>query len=199
VASLQQLILERTPEAAYRRLAETLDPQVDLRTLARVLGTLGVSLLRQFHDREGVSLHVLLGAVALERLVEWTDPEHLAILVSQQAHQLWWCRQCAHLPPILTCIDPSQLGLIEAVATGDVTLAQRAARSVSVDAERFWADAWRLLGESISRRDEQWPRALGVLGAIAWRCGRAAVSPDDAAALATVFADLAHHRDRITA
>jgi hypothetical protein len=198
IGSLQGLLLADSPEAAYRCFAQHLDATIDLRALARVLGALAVNVLRQFHDRVGQTLHVLLGATALERLAEWMAPDHYATLAAQLAHQLWWCRQRANLPPIRTCIDPTQLPFAEAVATGDVTLAQRAARAASQRAQPFWEEAWRLLAESIARRDEQWPRALGVVGAIAWRSGREAVSPDDAAALATVFADLAHQRERIT-
>lgn len=199
MASLQALLTEPTPEGAYRVLCEHIDPRVDLRTLGRVLGTLGVAMLRQFHDRDGQALHVLLGAVALERLVSFIDPQVWTVLAAQLAHQLWWCRRGAHLSPILTCIDPTRLGLGEAVASGDVTLAQRAARAASAEPARFWAEVWALLGACVAQRDDFWPRALGAVSAIAWRSGRDAVSPDDAAALATVFADIAHHRERIFA
>ncbi len=197
LASLQALLVEETPERAYRCLAEHLDPRIDLPRIGHVIGALALTLLRQFHDREGLALHVLLGSVAIERLAEWAEPEHLATLVAQLAHQLWWSRQKAQLPPVLMCLDSTPLPLVDAVRSGDVTLAQRAARSASQNAAGFWEDAWQLLADSISRRDEHWPRALGMASAIAWRGGANTVSPDDAAALASVFADMAHQRDRI--
>lgn len=197
VAGLTQLLSEPTPEGAYRCLAEHLDPSVDLRTLAHVLGTLAVAVLRQFHDRDGMVLHVLLGANSLESLSALIAPEDLVIALAQLGHQLWWCRQRAHLPPIRTCIDPTPAVFRPAVASGDVTLAQRAARSLSTQPAAFWSEVWELLAESVARRDEDWPRALAITSAIAARAAGSAISPDDAAALAAVVTDMAHHRERV--
>jgi hypothetical protein len=197
MAGLQRLLSEVSAEGAYRCLAEHLDPRFDLRTLAHVLGTLAVAVLRQFHDRDGDVLHVLLGATGLERLCGSVDPELIATALAQLGHQLWWCRQRAHLPPIRTCIDPSQPGLRAAITSGDVTLAQRAARALSNTPSAFWTEVWALLEESLARRDEEWPRALSVVGTILYRSGTAAISPDDAAALAAVVTDMVHQRERI--
>jgi hypothetical protein len=197
VVSLQGLLLETTPEGAYRCLAEHLDPHVDLSTLARVLGTLAVAVERQFHDREAMALHVLLGTTALERLAPLMDAEVTALLMAQLSHQLWWCRQRSHLVPIRNCIDPTSRPFREAVASGDISLAQRAARTLSQDPQAFWQETWILLADSISRQDEELPRALGVVSAIAYRSGKGMVSPDDAAALAACFAGIAHQRDRV--
>ncbi len=197
VGGLKQLLLSLAPDAAYRCLAEHLDPRFDLRTLCHVLGTLSVTVLRQFHDRDGLVLHVLLGANGLERICEHCEPDLVAMALAQLGLQLWWCRQRAHLPPIRTCIDPAQPELRSAVASGDVTLAQRAARSLSHEPARFWTCIWELLTESVSRRDEDWPRAVSTASAIACRTGTGSVSPDDAAALAAVMTDMAHHRERI--
>jgi len=197
VASLQGLLLETTPEGAYRCLAEHLDPHLDMRTLARVLGTLAIAVQRQFHDRDAVALHVLMGASALERLAPLIEPELVASLMAQLSHQLWWCRQRSQLVPIRNCIDPTSWPFRAAVASGDISTAQRAARTLSQEPQGFWQETWILLGDSISRHDEELPRALGVISALAWRSGRGAVSPDDAAALAACFAGIAHQRDRI--
>ncbi|MBA2482009.1 MAG: hypothetical protein H0V44_15190 [Planctomycetes bacterium] len=194
VATLQSLLDEPTAQGAYRRIAEHLGPSVDLKTLNHVLGALAIQVMLRFHDRDGTALQVLLGTVACEQLVAWMPPEHLAILTSQLAHQLWWCRHESSLPPVLVCIDPSSAPMVEAVTSGDVTLAQRAARVEARVSEQFWESAWRLVTASIKRQDDEWPSALRLVSAIAWRTGSQAVSPDDAAALAAVLAAYAHHR-----
>jgi hypothetical protein len=197
VANMQGLLNESSPQGAYRRLAEYLGPNVDLHTLGWVLGALSVSILVRFHDPDDRAMHVLLGSVACQQLTKLLPPEHLVVLASQLAHQLWWCRQRASLPPVLTCIDGAATSMIDAVNSGDVTLAQRAARTAARQPELFWDGVWRLLTDSIERRDEHWTRALGVTTAIAWRTGDNAVSPDDAAALAAILAAMAHQRDRV--
>jgi hypothetical protein len=197
VASLNGILSEADPAAAYRCLAEHLDPSVDLPTLSWVLGALSVNVLVRYHDPENVTLHVLLGTIASERLAGMIPPEPQATLLAQLAHQLWWCRQRANLPPVRTCLDASTVALVAAVNSGDLTLAQRAARLAAREPATFWAASWELLTGWLERRDEQWAQALAMVCATAWRAGEDALSPDDAAAMGSVLADLAHHRDRV--
>jgi len=197
VASLGDLLSESDPAAAYRCLAEHLDPSVDMPTLSWVLGALAVNVLVRYHDPENVTLHVLLGTIASERLAGMIPPEPQATLLAQLAHQLWWCRNRANLPPVRTCLDPSALDLVAAVNSGDLTCAQRAARQTAREPAKFWTASWELLGGCLERRDEQWAEALAIVCATAWRAGEDALSPDDAAAMGTVLAYLAHNRDRV--
>ncbi|MBA3709706.1 MAG: hypothetical protein H0W83_12910 [Planctomycetes bacterium] len=197
VATLQLLLDEPTAEGAYRRIAEHLGPAVDLITLNHVMGALAIMVMLRFHDRDRIALQVLLGTVACEQLAQWMGPEHLVILTAQLAHQLWWCRHEASLSPVLVCLDPSTVPMVDAVNSGDVTLAQRAARAEARVPAQFWEGAWRLVAGSIERQDEEWPSALRLVSAIGWRTSGQAVSPDDAAALAAVLATYAHLRDRV--
>jgi hypothetical protein len=197
VASLKSMLAETQPKNAYRVLAEHLGINADLASLSWVLGALSIQLRLQYHDLDRRILHVLLGTVACERLAAWAAPEHLLTVISQLAHQLWWCRHQANLPPVRTCLDPAPRPFAEAVASGDLTVAQRASRAAAKQPGEFWDAVWNLLGERISHNDSNWSQALSMAVAIAWRTSGDVISPDDAAALGTVFADLAY-RDKTT-
>lgn len=192
VASLKNLLAQETPREAYRVIADHLGNAPDFPTLAWALGALTVQTRLQLHDPHNQILHVLAGTVALERLCAWAAPEHLASLTVQIAHQLWWCRHRAQLPPIRQCLDRATPSLAEGVATGDLTVAQRAARVAGKEAGSFWEATWQLLAERIAVRDPRWSVALIALTATAWRTSADAISPDDAALVGTVLGDLAH-------
>ena len=197
VASLKAMLLESQPKAANSVLAEHLGMNADVATLSWALGALTVQLRLQYHDIHRQILHVLLGTVASERLVAWAEPDHLITLVAQLAHQLWWCRHEGHLPPVRTCIDHAHRTLAEGIASGDLTVAQRAARAAAKQPAEFWHQVWAMLDERITHNDPQWTQALHISVATAWRTSTDAGSPDDAAALGTVYADLAY-RERTT-
>ena len=192
VASLKSLLAQDTPREAYRVIADHLGTAPDFPTLAWALGALTVQTRLQFHDPHCQLLHVLSGTVALERLCAWAAPEHLASVTVQVAHQLWWCRHRAMLAPIRQCLDRATPSLAEAVAAGDLTLAQRAARVAGKEAGNFWEASWRLLAELIAARDLRWSTAMIAITATAWRTSADAISPDDAALVGTVLADLAY-------
>lgn len=192
VASLKSLLAQDTPRDAYRVIADHLGNAPDFPTLAWALGALTVQTRLQLHDPRQQLLHVLIGTVALEQLCTWAAPEHLASMTVQVAHQLWWCRHRADLAPIRQCLDRSVPSLTEAVAAGDLTVAQRAARVAGKDAGQFWETSWHLLNERIAARDPRWSTALVAITATAWRTSADAISPDDAALVGTVLADLAY-------
>lgn len=192
VASLKSLLAQETPREAYQVIADHLGTTPDFPTLAWALGALTVQTRLQLHDPHNQLLHVLIGTAALEQLCAWAAPEHLASLTVQVAHQLWWCRHCATLTPIRQCLDRATPSLAEAVAAGDLTLAQRAARVAGKDAGSFWEASWLLLGERIAARDPCWSMAMIAIAATAWRTSADAISPDDAALVGTVLADGAY-------
>jgi hypothetical protein len=197
VATLKGLLGETTAKGAYRVMADHLGMNANLPTLSWVLGTLAVQVRLRFHDPDGLLLHVLLGTVACERLAAFAQPEHLATLITQVGHQLWWCVHQAGLSPVRTCIDPSTQDFAEAVASGNLTAAQRAARALAKNPAAFWERAWKLVEERIAANDPHWYIALELVLVSAWRTSTDVVSPDDAAAVGTVLADLAY-RDKRT-
>jgi hypothetical protein len=197
VATLKGLLQETDAKSAYRVLADHLGMNADLATLSWVLGALTVQVRQRFHDPDRHLLHVLLGTVACERLAMHAQPEHLATLITQLGHQLWWCAHRARLAPVRTCIDPHTPDFVEAVASGNLTAAQRAARALAKDPATFWETAWKLVDERLHANDPHWYVALELVLVAAWRTSTDAVSPDDAAAIGTVLADLAY-REKTT-
>jgi hypothetical protein len=191
VANLKSFLSEEEPWQAYNVLSEHLGADMDVTTLSQVVGALTVHVLLQYRDPNGQTAQALLGAVALEQLSHCAPPEFLATLVSQQGHFLWWRRNRAGLSRIRACLDSTPMSLPEAVRSGDITAAQRSARTFSKHPQLFWEAARDLLGEWMGRDDEQWLRSLSAFSAIAYRSAGAAVSPDDAAGLASAFADMA--------
>ncbi|MBA3685215.1 MAG: hypothetical protein H0W72_08245 [Planctomycetes bacterium] len=198
VASLKGLLNESQPNLAYRILAEHLGCEMDLATLSWVLGALGVQVLLQVRDPAGIAAMTLAGTVASERLTGLVPPEIHAALVSQLAHQLWWCRNRAGLPQIRGCLDTTQRPFAEAISSGDITGAQRAARAASTRPEGFWTATWEQLSAAINLDDRAWLRAVTIVTATAWRAGDAALAPDDAAAFGGVLADLRYHASELT-
>lgn len=192
VSTLKGLLCETEARNAYRVMADHLGINADLPTLSWVLGALTVQVRQRFHDPDRRLLHVLLGTVACERLAAHAQPEHLATLITQLGHQLWWCVHRAGLAPVRTCIDPHTPDLVEAVASGNLTAAQRAARALAKDPATFWETAWKLVDERIHANDPHWYVALELVLVAVWRTSTDAVSPDDAAAIGTVLADLAY-------
>jgi hypothetical protein len=197
VTALKAVVGESSAQDAYRALAEHLGSRMDIPTLSWVLGALAAQVLCNWRDTGGYALQSFVGTVALERLTRWTPPEHLAVVVAQLAHQLWWTRNRAGLPPIRACLDSPPRPLHDAVLSGDLTAAQRAARNAAKLADSWWEQVWRLLDEWVDQDDRRFMRAVSATAAVVRRTGPNAVSPDDAAALATVFADMAY-QDRTT-
>lgn len=192
VASLGLLLNEPDQRRAYHALAEHLGASLDPAILGWVLGGLAVQELLHRRDRDGGLLNCLLGAMALKRLASQVSPEHLATLISQIALQLWWLRRHGNLAPIRSCLDGAARPLGEAVRSGDITAAQRAARAISAVPAALWRELTALLEMASGWRDHHWLRALSAITVLAWRSGDA-LSPDDAAATATVLADLSYH------
>ncbi len=199
VSSLRAVLIATSARDAHVVMAEHLGISADLPTLAWVLGALTVQMRIQLHDRNRHLLHILMGSMACEQLAAWTPPELLATLLAQLAHQLWWCSNQAGLAPVRTCLDSVTRPLAEAVRSGDLTVAQRSARAACKQPAAFWETVWSLLDARIAANDPSWCEALELVLAIAARTGTDAVSPDDAAALGTLFADLAYREQLPTA
>ncbi len=193
VAGLQSLLREDEARRAYLVLAEHLGATFKPDKLAGVLGALAVQLSLNWRDRDGWVGQVLLGCHAAEGLSSAARPEHLATLLSQLAHQLWWCRRRAKLQPVRVCLDSSVPPLIEALRSGDLSAAQRSARLASAQPERFWKHIVALLDDALDFNDKGWARSLRAVVTIAQRV-RDALPPDDAAGLASVLADLVYQR-----
>jgi hypothetical protein len=190
IASLKALLNESTPQQAYRVMSDHLGLNANLATLSWVLGSLAIQLRLRLHDNNRHILHVILGASAIKNLLPFMPPEHVATIITQLGHQLWWCRHQANLPPIRTCIDNDIHSLVDAVHAGNLTAAQRSARALSQTPELFWQTAWQLVDERITAQDPKWYIALELVLVTAWRTNTETVSPDDAAVIGTVLTDL---------
>lgn len=195
VATLKGLLHETTPQDAYRIMADHLGLNANLATLSWVLGTLAVQVRLKLRDPKRYLLHVILGTAACERLAEFAPPEYLATLITQLGHQLWWCYHEGKLPPIRTCIDHDMQDFHVAIASGNSTAAQRAARTLGQQPALFWQETWNLVSEHIAAQDPMWFVALQLVLVTSWRTSTDVVSPDDAASVGTVLADLAY-RDK---
>jgi hypothetical protein len=192
VASLRGVLATNDPLAAYLLLAEHLGMQVDLETLCWVLGSLTVHLLHEHHDVRGDLAGLLIGTTACERLVPLVPTEALITVISQLNHRLWWLRAHGRLRVIRKSLDQSQRPFGPAIATGDITQAQRAARAlVSQQPGAFWSATWQAVGEWLPPDQPGLLRLLTVLDAARWRADDGVVALDDASAIAAVLAELA--------
>ena len=186
VAGLAGLLAEPTARDAYLALSVYLAPGIDLAMVFRVLGTLAVQELLRRHDPDGAIAGMVAGSVAGERLATRDAPEVMATLAAQFAHRLWWLRHRAGLKPVLTCLDSTVGPLGEAIASGDINQAQRAAR-VASQTGKFWDPVWNEVGRLVASGHPEWKRITTAAVAIAARQGPGGIAPDDAAALATVL------------
>jgi len=192
MASLRGVLDTDNPLAAYLLLAEHLGMEVDLETLCWVLGSLSVQLLHDRHDRHGQLAAMLLGTTACERLVPLVPAEMLVTVISQVAHRLWWLSAHGGLRPIRKSLDQSQRPFGPAIATGDITLAQRAGRTMaSQQPGLFWSATWHAVGEWMPQDPLSMLRLLSVIDAARWRSSDKVVTVDDASAIAAVLAELA--------
>jgi len=189
--SLGLLLDESNQRRAYQLLADYLGANFAPATLCWVLGGLAVQELLHRRDRDGGLLYCLLGTMSLGRLASQMSNEHLATAISQIAMQLWWWRHQGNLSPVRSCLDGVPRPLGEAVRSGDITAAQRAARVVSANPAVLWKELAAILELALAWNDRLWLRGLSAMVALAWRSGDT-LSPDDAAATATVLADLSY-------
>ncbi len=192
VASLRGLLDAPDALAAYLLLAEHLGMTVELETLCWVFGSISIQMIQTRHDRAGHLVHAVQGAAACERLVPLLPAESLVTVISQLTHRLWWLHAKGGLHRIRQSIDQSQRPYRQAVLTGDITLAQRAARVAAQDAQQFWTETWRLVDSVGLSRPTDLPRLLALLDCARWRADDGAVVADDAAAIAATLTDLAY-------
>jgi hypothetical protein len=192
VASLRGVLEAKDALGAYLLLAEHLGMTVDLETLCWVMGSLAVQLLQTHHDRAGRLAGIVLGATSCERLAPLVQAESMVTVLSQLNHRIWWLKAHSRLHVVRQSIDHTQRPFGPAVATGDITLAQRGARTLAAQHPgRFWAEAWRLTGEHLPGNTRDLLRLIALMDAAKWRADDGAISADDAAAIAGVLADLA--------
>lgn len=193
VSSLRGVLDSADPLAAYLLLAEHLGMAVDLETLCWVQGSLAIHLLQGHHDRGGRLAAIVLGAAACERMVPHCNAEALVTVISQLNHRIWWLRAHGRLHPVRQSIDHTQRPFGPAIATGDITLAQRAARTLTAQQPgRFWHEAWREVGERLPAGRTDLLRVLTLIDAARWRSDGGAVSADDAGAIAATLGDIAY-------
>lgn len=195
VSSLRGILEADDPLDAYLLLAEHLGTAVDVQTLCWVLGSLSVQLIQAHHDRGGRLAGVLQGLTACERLAPLVPIEQLVTVISQVAHRLWWLGSRSRLSLVRTSLDQTQRPYLQAVASGDITLGQRAARTlVAQHPGRYWADTWQAFGDLLGDPRRSHGRLLALIDAAHWRAGEGLVSGDDAAAVAGVIADSYYRR-----
>lgn len=195
ITTLNGLLDQESPQDAYRIMSDHLGLSANLSKLSKVLGAVAVQERLQFHDPQHYLLHIILGTVACERLSRIAPPEHIATLITQLSHQLWWCRHKADLKPIRACVDHDMHNIHDAIASGNLTAAQRAARTLGQQPAAFWQEAWKMVGECIANKNPHWHVALALVLVTAWRTSTDMVSPDDAALVGTGMADLAYRQN----
>jgi hypothetical protein len=198
VAGLADLLAAPTARAAFLSLSSHIVPGIDLRTVFRVLGTLAVQQLLRRRDAGGRLSQVVAASVAGERLVPIIPPEVTATMLGQLAHRLWWLARDGGSRPLVASLDQAPVPLDAAIASGDLSLAQRSARQAAQQGV-FWGIAWNQIARSVVGDDAGWPRLVRAAIAIASRqSATGGVAPDDAAALATILgarvATTAFHR-----
>lgn len=197
VANLRSIL--NAPDAlnAYLALADHLGMAVELETLCWVLGSLAVQLLLGHHDPDCRLAALLHGLSACERLVPHAPADALVTLVSQINHRMWWLHRHGRMQAIRHSLDQTSRPYAFAVATGDITLAQRAARAEVVQgAARFWAETWRLVETHAVPVPAVLVRVLAVVDAARARNQDGAVSVDDAGVIAATLADIIYRHRR---
>lgn len=195
VASLRGVMEAPGALEAYLLFAEHLGMEVDLETLCWVLGSLAMQQLQERHDLHGELAGVLLGTTACERLVPQVPSEAMVTLLSQLNHRQWWLRHHGRARPIRKSLDQSHRPFGPAIASGDITLAQRAARIVaSQQPGHFWSQVWAAVGEWLPTQPTGLLRLLAVLDGARWRAHDGGIVLDDASAVAAVLAEMAWWR-----
>ncbi|MCS6970480.1 MAG: hypothetical protein RMM29_06530 [Planctomycetota bacterium] len=192
LARLRAALNEPQAFAAYLRFVEHIGLQPDLETLCWVLGSLVIVQLLEWHDDEGTLAHLVFATAALERWAPALPLDLTMTALTQLFHRLWWLRHHGNLRAIRRSTDPSLRPFAAAVASGDLTLAQRAARAlISQRPESYWAAWWPTVAAWLPEATRDVLRLLLLSTAVRWRCGHDPPSHDDAAALATLVSEFA--------
>jgi hypothetical protein len=186
-AELQRLLTATNAQAAYHLLADHLIG-TDAATIARILGTLALQIADGREDRHGVLLGLIAGAVAAERLVPLTPPEHFPTLLAQLAHQLWWAANGAELPRRRQDDTPTD-DLASAITQGNASAARRRARSLRHDDQAWWTTLTPVLLGLANRDPHRFRRPVIAAWVLAIRSSNRVVAPDDAAAVVAILAD----------
>ncbi len=191
-AGIQGMLEEETAQGAYYVLASYLGTNMDLPTLTRIIGALTVHVLLYKFDSKAYVLQGLAGILALHRMCNYARPDLLATLLSQLVHQIWWCRNAGNIARL----QPGSSGsmtLQQAVDTGDMTAARRAARIEAMDPASFWLEINDLLARTITNSHQSWTRGLTAVRVLHQRAGgHGCIGPDDAAAIGATFAAIQH-------
>ncbi len=186
-AALQRMLTAATGQEAYHQFADHLIGGIDAATIARILGSLAVQLVDQREDPQGLLLHLVVGAVAAERLKPYCPPDQLPSLLAQLAHQIWWTAARSGLAKRSDSLTPGDLAA--AIGGGNSGQARRLARTQRLDEEAWWD----LLRPSLIALADRGPlatrRAIIAAWTLAARSGNRLVAPDDAGAIAAMLAD----------
>ncbi len=188
LATLKAILVQPTAKSAYQVLAEHLGMHMDLKTLSWVMGSLVAQIGLMCEDPGQRTSRLALAAIASEALAAEIRPEIHATLLSQFALQIWWCRRQARPRSGILATEGTVVPLELAISSGDPMVAQRSARSTATNPDHFWHVLWTLAVRRAVERETGWPCLLEASLATRLRAGTQAVPPDDAAALATVYA-----------
>jgi len=187
-ASLSALLDAPDAERAYHELAGHLHSEIDIPGLCWSLGVLAQQVLLHRFDREGLTQSAFIGASVCQDLIGEIPPDTALVLLSQLAHQIWWCRNAAGMRGLKSGNTDYGLSFSAAVRHGDYTASQRAARQSAADCRHFWPQAIAMTVELVEARAQQWPRAILGLTVTGCRCAGQPVAPDDAATLGATLA-----------
>ncbi len=188
LATLKAILVQPTAKGAYQVLAEHLGMHMDLKTLSWVMGSLVAQISLMCEESGQRTSRLALAAVASEALAAEIRPEIHATLLSQFALQIWWCRRQVRPRSGVIATEGTVVPLDLAITSGDALVAQRSARATATNPGHFWHVLWTLAVRRAGEREPGWPGLVEASLATRLRAGTQAVPPDDAAALATVYA-----------
>ncbi len=188
LADLPRMLAAPSAQEAYHLLADHLIGGLDGGTLAHILGSLTVQIAEQRHDAEGVLLFQLAGAVAAERLAGLCPAESFTTLVSQLAHQVWWCVNLAGLPRRVGDHPPAA-DLAAGIIAGNSAGVRVHARGLSLDEVGWWTALSPAITTVAARGPAQLQRAVIATWILRVRSRQRVIAPDDAAAMSAILAD----------
>lgn len=203
-AVLCDMLQSSSAKEAYGCLSMYLGAHADLPTLAWTLGVLSEQILLHHFDPHSHSIRALIGTIACEQLVAHTRPEVLVTIVSQLAHYIWWSSHHNKRRELRPSNHPHDMSLFDAVSSGDIYAAQRAARVALADRNLFWHEVAKSLALVVELGHRSWTSAVDAVIAVRYRGGdRAVLSPDDAATVGAALASAKyradHHSQRLVA
>ncbi|MFW5829377.1 MAG: hypothetical protein ACOCXA_03860 [Planctomycetota bacterium] len=189
---LESLTDYTNPQQAHFALASFLGSESELPTLAQILHTLGNRLLLHHFDDQGVLIDNVVGCSLFAGIAEHCPAPMMAIIISQLAHNLWWCANDGSLKRLASG-SHDNMPLEDAIRSGDMIAASRAARQHVNQQQDPWPLFLRSLESFILSNERAWDDAVAFTTATWLRTGRdSKLNPDQAAALATTYSALSY-------